>query len=305
MTDNKAPQAKAPESKAPVKGPETPSTAPVPAPATPASATPEPKALTNEEIAKRIDALPDVIKKTITGLNDIIAVHNSKVAKLTAAEKQDTGLIKADIFEQSTDPKLKALRAEYVKLCESLDALKDQAYEHIDKAGLMPEALDEKAIAKLKSDTAESLKDIKAKSAAFTMFEEMAPELKLSELITEVKTRRGTGTGKSSTSSGGTTYRPRFKRIEVNNQVEDDKGNKVYGLDSDGNPKYTLTFTAKYLGKQHTGISWTSKDLQDAYFAGEDPDNLPDVKEFEMPHTYKDANGNEQTIVYKVKAFRP
>lgn len=271
----------------------------------PAESTPEPKALTSEEISKRIDALPDVLKTMLKNLNESIVVHNGNVAKLTAAEKKDTAVIKADIFEQSKDPKLAKIREEYIKACEVTEKLKDQAYEHIDKAGLMPKELSEEEVTKLKTSTAESLKDVKAKRDAIGMFEAMSPGLELSPLITEIKSRRGT-TGAKSAGTSGEIRRPRFKRIEINNLTEDNAGNKVYGVDSNGEPKWTFTFAAAYLKKQHKGISWTAKELQDTYYAGEsDPDNMPEVKEFPMTHEYKDQNGNDQTVVYKIKAYRP
>lgn len=284
MTENAAPQNTAPKA---------------------AEATPEPKALTPEEIAKRIDSLPDVLKDMLKNLNESIALHNGNVAKLTAAEKKDTAVIKADIFEQSTDPKLAKIREEYVKLCESLEKLKDQAYAHIDKAGLMPKELSEEEVTKLKTGTAESLKDVKAKRDAIGMFEAMSPGLELSPLITEIKSRRGTAGGAKSSGTTGEIKRPRFKRIEINDAIEDSAGNKVYGVDSNGDPKFTFSFASAFLKKQHKGIAWTAKELQDAYYAGEsDSDNMPEVKEFPMVHTYTDQNGNDQTVTYKVKAFK-
>lgn len=300
MSENTAPKAVAPKAPA-TKGPEE--NAPKGEAKSVPATTPTPTAPSAEEIAKRIEALPEPLKSTMIALNKSIADHNANVVKLQAAEKSDTTVIKAEIFEQSKDPQLKAMYAEYVKMCEALEKLKDQAYAHIDKAGLMPKDLTEDEITKLKNETQESLKDIKAKSQSFATFEQMAPEYKLSELISEVKTRRGQSSGTKATGKETGIRRPRFKLIEINNVTEDSAGNTVYGLNGE-EKKFTFGFASQYLRKQHKGITWSSNDLQDKYYEGEDENNLPDVKTFDMTHSYKDDNGNEQTITYKVKAYR-
>lgn len=252
------------------------------------------------EKAKAFAALPPSFQEAITKINVSIDEHNAKVDALKKSEAKDVTLIKADIFEQSDNKIVKRMYDEYLKLIEQAEKIKTAAYAEIDKHGLMPKDLSEAEVEKLKGEVTTSTKDLKSQLDAFETFETMMPGLSLVPHVNEIKTRRGIA---KSTSSSEGVKRPRFKRIEINGITQDDKGNKVFGVVS-GEEKYTFTFAAKYLGKQHKGISWTSGDLQDAYYKGLDADNLPDTHTFEMPFTYKDANGNDQTVKYTIKTIR-
>jgi hypothetical protein len=261
-------------------------------------------ALTDEQKQNLWNGLPKDMQATITQLIEEANQHNANVTKLQSSEKKDPQLIKAEVFEQSTNPKIARLRKEELKLMEQIEALRKQGYALIDSEGLMPAELTEDAIAQLKKDVAESQKDLKNKVGTLEAMEAFGAMFKgLTQLVPEIKTRRGTST--KSSSSSGETRRPRFKRIEINGIVEDDKGNKVYGVDKDGNEKHTFTFASKYLRSMHKDITWQANDLADKYYEGEDENNLPAVKEFPMVHTYKDENGNDQTITFTVKAYRP
>jgi hypothetical protein len=234
------------------------------------SETPE---LTPEQKAEMFNALPGEFQKAISDLNGSIGDHNVKVTSIQSAEKKDPKLIKAEIFEQNPDNhvKLKRLRDQELKLIDSIEKLRAEAYAIIEKDGLM--------------------------QAMMPMFKG-----KLSIHIDEIKTRRGAAKTGTSTSTGE-VKRLRFKKIEVNGVTQDDKGNTVYQL-KDGEEKYTFTFASQYLKKQHKGINWSSKDLTDAYLEGKDENNLPEVSEFVMPHTYKADNGNEHTVEYTIKCYR-
>lgn len=275
------------------------------APAANASESTEPKELTAEEKKAIFDSLPKEFQAGVNELNKEIAEHNSNVATVQAAEKQDANLIKAEIFEQSEDKDIKRLYDKYNELLAAADKLKDQAYEQIEKKKLMPGELTPEALEALKVTITESTKSLRDKQNAFVQIEAFMPPVKgkLIPLLEEIKTRRGISSAKGSSSQEG-VKRLRFKRITVNNVTEDEKGNKVYGMVG-GNEKYTFTFAANYLKKQHKGISWSPKDLTDAYLASvPDADNLPDSHVFEMPYTFKNGEGVETTVSYQIKTER-
>jgi hypothetical protein len=273
----------------------TPATAEAPAP------------LTDKQKTEILETLLPDIRAAIVAYNKEVEEHNAKNESIKAAESQNPTLIKAEIYEQNTakNAKLKRIREQELKLIEQQEALRKQAYEIIDTDGLMPRELKPEEVQKLKDETAKSSQTLRAKVETFKGMENMLPMYsgKLIPLLSEIKTRRGTGAAKS-TGTGEGPKRPRFKRIEVNGVTKDDKGNTVYGV-VNGEEKYTISFLREYLKKQHKGIKWPTKELQDAYFAGDDPDNMPEVKEFTMPYTFKDESGNEHTVNYVIKAYRP
>jgi hypothetical protein len=267
----------------------------------------ETPAMSAEEIAKAIDALPDFLRDAIKNLNSNIEQHNAKVTAITSAEKKDAPSIKAEIFEQKhgDSKKLSVLWDQKLKLEEQLEKLIGQAYGLIESEGLMPKELTEDELNKLKNETQESNKEFKAQIAALLKMEEMSPMFKgkLSPLITDVKTRRGTAkTGGTSSGQAG-TRRPRFKKILINGTDQDGNGNTVYQM-VNGEPKYTFTFASQYLRKQHKGISVTQAELGDLYYAGIDENNEPNEHTFQFPFTYNDENGNEQTVNYEIKTFK-
>jgi hypothetical protein len=268
----------------------------------------EVKAPTPEELAKAFSELPNEFQQAIRDLNKDIDTHNSKVDSVKASEAKDPKLIKAEIYEQNpnNNKKLKALYDQEMKLQAQIEKLRAEAYKVIDDDGLMPQELTEEQIEKLKGEITESTKNLREGVSALLKFEEMMPIFagKFSPHITEIKTRRGAAKTSSSAGTTGEVMRPRFKKIEVNGVTEDTQGNKVYVL-KDGEPKYTFTSVSAYLKKQHKGIKWTAKDLIHAYLGGKaSQDEVPEIHEFVMPHTYKDANGNEHTVNYTVKAYR-
>lgn len=270
---------------------------------TPAVVTP-----TAEELKAMFDSLPSEFQGAITLVNSEIDAHNKNIAAIKKASATNPTVIKAEIFEQNPDnnEKLATLRKQELKLMEQIERIRKQAYEVIDKDGLMPKDLTEEEVTKLKAEASEKAKTLREQVAGFTAMEAMMPALKgkVTPLIHEIQTQRGTSL---KTSSGGKTgdgpKRPRFKKIEVNGVTSDANGNTVYGV-VDGTEKYTFSLASAYLRKQAKGITWSANDLQSAYYAGEDENNLPEVKEFVMPYTYKDENGNEHTVNYTVKAYR-
>jgi len=264
------------------------------------TATTEVKELTKEDKAKLFKALPaDHFRTAVKDVNGLIAEHNEAVDKIQRAEKKDTTSLKNEIFEQSDNPAIKRLHEEYLKLIESAEKLKDQAYAKIDELKLMPGEVSEEELANLKASYSESLKNVRAKVDAFKQMEEMMPGVSLIPLVDEIKTRRGTGGGSASSSQEG-VKRPRFKRIVINNVEQDENGNTVY-QEVKGEKKYTLTFAAAYLKKQHKGIKWTAKELNDAYFGAFEGDEQPAKLTFVMPYTYKTEDGHETTINYEIK----
>ncbi len=266
------------------------------------------KSYSEAEIKAMYDALPDMFKQAIDKVNSEIDAHNAKIDSVKAAEAKDPMLIKAEVFEQnpSNNKKIAAIYKEYLKLVEAAEKLKTQAYEVIETDGLMPKELTEAEIDKLKTEVTDSTKTLRDQVSALSQFEEMMPMLKgkILPLVKEIKTRRGTAKTGGSASKGEGPKRIRFKRIEVNNVVEDAQGNKVYGV-VNGEEKYTFTFASQFLRKQHKGINWSANDLTDAYLKGQDENNLPEVREFVMPYTYKNNEGHDVTVEYKVKCFRP
>lgn len=268
-----------------------------------AAATPE---LTQAQKDEMFKTLPGEFQDAIAKLNTEISGHNSKVDSIKAADAQDPKLIKAEIFEQSDNKKLSRLYNEYLKVIAQAEAIKDQAYQVIDTDGLMPKDLSEAEVEKLKTDVTESTKDLRDQVGALLKFEEMMPAFKnrLAPHISEIKTRRGAAkTGPSGAGKGEGTKRLRFKKIEINDVTQDDRGNHVWQTVA-GEEKYTFTFAAQYLKKQHKSIDWTANDLTKGYLSGVDENNLPDEHTFEMPFTFKDGNGNDQTVTYRVKAYR-
>lgn len=260
--------------------------------------------LTEEEKKKSFDSLPAAMREAIEKLNVEIAEHNKKVDAVKAAESKDPVLIKSEIFEQrhTENKELNRLRKEYDKIQAQLEGIVKEAYDVIDKSGLMPKNLSEAELEKLKSEITESTKTIRDQTAAFVQFETLMGYVLIPH-IDEVKTRRGTRS--TSTSSEG-TKRIRLKRILINGTDTDDKGNTVYGT-VNGEPKYTFTFAAMYLNKRLKGTgapSITAKDLTDKYLEGIDENNLPEKHKFTLPVSYKDNNGNEQTVNYEITAER-
>lgn len=265
----------------------------------------EVKAKTEAQIKAEFDALPEAFRDAISKINGEIAEHNKQVDAIKVADAQDPKLIKGEIFEQSDNKKIARLRTEYDKLVDQAEKLRSQAYTIIDTDGLMPKDLTEEELTKLKSSVTDSTKYLRDQVGTLVGFEEMMPQFKdkLTSHVDEIKTRRGAAKTTGTTNAGDGPPRLRFKKIEINDVTQDDKGNKVFGM-KDGEEKYTFTFASMYLRKQSSGINWTAKDLADAYLTGLDKDNLPDEHTFVMPYTYKDANGNEQTVNYKIKGIR-
>jgi arsenate reductase-like glutaredoxin family protein len=263
--------------------------------------------LTPEQLQEMFNALPNEFRDAINNVNKAIAEHNANVESIKATEAKDPKLIKAEIFEQDShgNKQVSRMYTEYLKLTEQAEKIRSQAYELIDKHGLMPKELTAEDIEKLKSTVTDSTKELREQVGALLKFEEMMPMFagKITPHIFEIKTRRGAAKTTGTTVKGEGPKRIRFKRIEVNNVTEDDKGNKVYGL-VNGEPKYTFTFASQYLRKQHKAINWSAKDLTDAYLSGQDENNLPEEREFPMVHTFNDANGNEQSVTYTVKCYR-
>ncbi|MFE1145212.1 hypothetical protein [Streptomyces rochei] len=254
------------------------------------------------------NGLPEYLQGAVKELNEAIKAHNASVESIKASEAKDPKLIRAEIREQnpSGNERIAKINDRITKLNEQIEKLVKEADKVIDEDGLMPKELNEEQVKKLKEDTAESLKQLKEKSAAIAQMEEMMPMFKgkLLILVDEIKTRRGTGGGGKSATTGE-VKRPRFKEITVNGVTEDDKGNKVYTLDSEGKPKFTFTGAAAYLKKQHRAFKIVAKDLTDLYFGGKDSqDELPDTVTFTVPYTYKDEQGNEHTVNYEIKATK-
>jgi hypothetical protein len=261
--------------------------------------------LTAEQKAEIFNNLPKEFQDALRDLNASIDGHNSKVDSIKAAESKDPKLIKAEIFEQSDNKGIVRLRTEYEKLTEAAEKLRMQAYEAIEKNGLMPKDLSEEEVTKLKGEVTESTKELRDQSNALEKMEAMMPMFKgkLVPLIGEIKTRRGTAKTGGTTAKGDGPKRPRFKKIEVNGVTQDDNGNTVW-REVNGEQKYTFTLASQYLSKQHKGINWTSADLTAAWAKDIDIDNPPEQHTFVMPYTFKDNNGNEQTVNYEIKTYR-
>lgn len=275
-----------------------------------ATATENPSApeLSEEAKAQIFEALPTEIKEAIIAFNKLADKHNSMQASIKASESQNPTQIKAEIYEQNSgnNKKLEIIRKKELQLLKQIEEFRKEAYEIIDAEGLMPKDLKPEEVQKLKDEVAVSGKELKDQTTALTKLEDMVPAMfkdKITIHLNEVVSRRGTGGSKASANGEG-PKRPRFKRIEINDVIEDDKGNKVYGVTDSGEQKFTFGFAAAYLKKQHRAIKWTTKDLQDKYYAGEDENNLPEVKEFVMPYTFKDEAGNDHTVNYKLKCYR-
>lgn len=266
---------------------------------------------TTEQLKALFDALPDEFKKTISDLNNSIDTHNANVIKVKRADDADPKLIKAEIFEQNPDnnEKLARLRKEELKYLEAAEKLRIQAYEVIEKDGLMPKELTSEEVDKLKKEVTESTKGLRDQATTLEKFEEMMPIFKGKLVIHlhEIKTRRGAA--KTSGSSSGATgiKRPRFKKLLVNGSDQatiNGKTETVWG-EVNGEPKYTLTFLSMFLKKQSSVLNWSAKDLQDAYFGDKsDQSEIPDTHEFVMTHTYKDEKGNDQTVNYTITAIK-
>lgn len=273
--------------------------------------TTEAAAPSTEDLRKLFDSLPGEFQETIANLNKAIDTHNANVIKVKRADEADPKLIKAEIFEQNPDnnEKLAVLRKQELKLIEQLEKIRTQAYEVIDKDGLMPKELTAEEVEKLKKDVTESTKSLRDQAQTLEKFEEMMPIFKgkLSIHLHEIKTRRGAAkTGSSSASQTG-VKRPRFKKILVNGVDEetiDGKTQTVWG-EVNGDKKYTMTFLSQFLRKKSAVLNWTPKDLQDAYFGDKsDQSEIPDTHEFTMTHKFKDEQGNEKTVNFVITAIK-
>lgn len=266
-----------------------------------------------KEMRELFESLPSEFKDTINKLNAEIDAHNANVVKVKRADEKDPKLIKAEIYEQNPDnnEKLAVIRKQELKLIEQMEKLRKQAYEVIEKDGLMPKDLSPEEVEKLKKDVTESTKSLKDQATTLEKFEEMMPLFKgkLTIHLHEIKTRRGTaksGGGQSAAQTG--VKRPRFKKILVNgsDQAQDPQGNThTVWQEVNGEPKYTMTFLSQFLKKMSPVLNWTPKDLQDAYFGDKsDQSEIPDTHKFVMTHTFKNEAGNEQTVNYEITAIK-
>lgn len=264
-----------------------------------------------EELKKLFESLPGEFQETITKLNAAIDAHNANVIKVKRADEADPKLIKAEIFEQNPDnnEKLAVLRKQELKLIEQLEKIRTQAYEVIDKDGLMPAELSADEIEKLKKDVTESTKSLRDQAQTLEKFEEMMPIFKgkLTVHLREIKTRRGAAKTGSSSSGATGIKRPRFKKLLVNGvdqETIDGKTQTVWG-EVNGEQKYTLTFLSQFLKKKSAVLNWSAKDLQDAYFGDKsDQSELPDTHTFVMTHKFKDEAGNEKSVNYEITAIK-
>lgn len=271
----------------------------------------EVKAPTAEELKAMYDALPTEFKDTITKLNAEIDAHNSNVDKVKRSEQQDPKLIKAEIFEQNPDnnEKLARLRKEEEKHREAIERIRKQAYEIIDRDGLMPKDLTAEEVEKLKTEVTASTKNLRDQATTLEKFEEMMPMFKgkVTIHLHEIKTRRGAAkTGVQSSAQSG-VKRPRFKKILVNGSDQDTINGKTVTVwqEVNGEPKYTMTFLSQFLRKKSTVINWTAKDLQDAYFGDKsDQSEIPDTHTFVMTHTFRDEAGHEKSVNFEITAIK-
>lgn len=263
---------------------------------------------TAEELKAEFATLPEVFRNAIDSVNDEINRHNANVRRVKASEAQNPNQLKHEIYEQTTNPKIKKLYEKELELREQIEKVRAQGYKLVESEGLMPKELSEDEIEKLKSSVSDGVKDLRSKVEAIIKFEEMAPAYKgkFAHHIVSIETRRGTAKSGGNASTG--QKRLRFKRITVNGDIADEKGNTVYQTVKNASgeevDKYTLGFLAKFLGRQANDIHWTQNELQDAYLKGLDEDNLPEEHEFVMTHNYKDAKGNEHSINFPIKAYR-
>lgn len=265
--------------------------------------------LTQEQKDAIFAELPATIQEAITTVNDNTAEHNSKVDSLKASEAKDPKLIKAEIFEQNPqkNKKIQAILDEYRKLEERMEKLRMGAYEVIETDGLMPKELTDAELNGLKTAVQESTKDLKDSANALLKFEEMMPAFKgkIGIHLAEIKTRRGAAKTGATTSKGTEGQkRPRFKKIEINGVTQDDSGNTVFQKVGD-DERFTFTFAAQYLNKQHKNLKVTPSELQDKYYEGmADENNPPEIREFVYPHTFKNEAGHEHTVNYTFKCYR-
>ena len=270
-----------------------------------------PAAPSAEELQSLFDSLPGEFKETITKLNAEIDAHNANVIKVKRASEADPKLIKAEIFEQNPEnnAKIARLLKEYDKFMEAAEKLRSQAYEVIEKDGLMPKELTEAEVEKLKKDVTESTKSLRDQATTLEKFEEMMPIFKgkLTVHLHEIKTRKGTAkTGGSSASQTG-VKRPRFKKILVNGVDQETINGKTYTVwgEVNGDQKYTMTFLSQFLKKKSSVLNWTPKDLQDAYFGDKsDQSEIPDTHTFVMTHTFKDEAGNDKSVNFEITAIK-
>jgi hypothetical protein len=272
----------------------------------------ESKAPTAEELKVAYDSLPAEFKQTINDLNAAIKAHNANVNKVVASEATDPKLIKAEIFEQNPDnnTKLARLRVEELKHLEAAEKIRTQAYEVIEKDGLMPRELTEEEVTKLKASVTESTKNLRDQASTLAKFEDMMPMFKNKLVIhlEEIKTRRGTGKVGGAQSAAQTgVKRPRFKKILVNGSDQETINGKtltVWG-EANGEQKYTMTFLSKFLKAKNPVLTWTAKDLQDAYFGDKsDQSEIEDERTFVMTHEFKDEAGNTKSVNYEITAIK-
>lgn len=266
---------------------------------------------TEAELKAVFESLPSEIQGGIKGLNEAIDVHNSNVDKVKASEAKDPKLIRAEIFEQNpgNNEKLARLLKEEEKHREAIERIRKQAYEIIDRDGLMPKELSEEEVTRLKAEITTKTKSLREQVAAFEMMEGMMPMFKGKLLmhLHEIKTRRGAAkTGVQSSAQSG-VKRPRFKKILVNGSDQDTINGKTVTVwqEVSGEPKYTMTFLSQFLRKKSAVINWTAKDLQDAYFGDKsDQSEIPDSHTFVMTHHFKDENGHEKSVDFEITAIK-
>lgn len=268
---------------------------------------PEPNA---EDMAKEFAALPSEFREAVETVNAEITKHNANVRRVKAAEAQNTNQLKHEIYTQTDNPKVKRLYEKEQELQAQIEKLRDQGYKLIESEGLMPKELTEDELNSLRKSVTDSVKDLRSKAEAVVTFEEIMPAYKgkIGKHLIAIETRRGSGKPSGTTGATG-QRRIRFKRITVNGDIKDEKGNTVYSTgknqtSGEMEDKYTLGFLTKFLNKQSSSLNLSQNEVQDAYLKGLDENNLPDEHEFVIPHTYKDGKGNEHTVNFTVKAYR-
>jgi hypothetical protein len=261
-----------------------------------------------EEIAKAKEAefnsLPDVIKQAIITLNEGIRNHNGVIAEVKASESKDPMLILSEIREQNPakDPKLERVNAEITKLTGQLETLISKANELAKP--YVPKDKNPEEIEKLRDKAKSEAKNLKDQASGLLQTEKLFGSEGLFEKhIEEIHTLRGIAKTSGGTSGEG-IKRPRFSRITVNDQTEMEKNGKtlpVYGKVKD-EQRYTFTFLAQFFNKLHPGINWRSTDIADAYAKSlpDGYDNQPEKHSFDMTHKYKDAEGHERELTFKI-----
>ena len=171
-------------------------------------------ALSAEDKAKAIAALPDMVRAGIEKLNAEIKNHNLDVAliKAASADKEDPRKFGEELVRAHAgdDPELKKILDLIEKLQSQVETYWGKAIEKAQK--FMPEKVTEDQIKAAQARTKESSSSIRTQKAAFSALTALMGQ-DLTVYLDDMQTTRGVRTGISVPGQTTGVKRPRYSKL--------------------------------------------------------------------------------------------